>query len=397
MFKKFVGFLTIFLLLFSLSGGAQAKENKVTLYFFWGKACPHCAREEVFLTQLAEKYDRLEIRSFEITSSRENAKLLAKIGKELAIDTSGVPFTAVGKYHFVGFLSEETTGKEIEAAVECALTTGCRDLVGEIINANGNQKAVGKSKPAPDSIELPFVGTVSIKNFSLPALTFLIAFLDGFNPCAMWVLLFLVSLLLGMKDRKRMWLLGITFIAASAVAYFLFLVAWLNLFLFLGFVFWVRILIGLVALGAGGYSLREFVVNKEGGCETVGGTKREKIFAKFRAVVRKKQLLLALAGMVILAFGVNLIELVCSAGLPAIYTQVLALTKLPTWQYYLYLLFYIFIFMLDDLFVFFVAMITLQAVGIQTKYARWSRLIGGSLMLIIGLLLLFKPEFLMFG
>lgn len=394
--KKFFLVLVFFLTFFWLAKPVVA-EDKVNVYFFWGKACPHCAKEKIFLEKMAEKYEGIEIRSYEISTNRENLALLKKIGQELKIDVSGVPFTAVGKYHFAGYLNDETTGKEIETAVQCALETHCPDLVGDVINNSKKTSKIDERKAIPKKINLPLVGEIKTENFSLPLFTFIIALVDGFNPCAMWVLLFLISLLLGMKDRRRMWLLGTVFIVASGLAYFLFLAAWLNLFLFLGFVFWVRILVGLIALGAGGFNLKEFLVNKEGGCETVGEEKRQKMFAKIRKIVGKKELLLALAGIVVLAFGVNLIELVCSAGLPAIYTQVLSLTKLPPWQYYLYLLFYILIFMLDDLFVFFVAMTTLQAVGVESKYARWSRLIGGFLMLAIGVLLLFKPELLMFG
>jgi len=194
-----------------------------------------------------------------------------------------------------------------------------------------------------------------------------------------------------------MWVLGITFIVSSAFVYFLFLSAWLNLFLFLGFVVWVRILIGFIALGAGGYYLRDYWINKKGGCNVMRDEKRQKIFEKMRDITQKRQFILAFGGIVLLAIAVNMVELICSAGLPAIYTKILSLSNLPIWQYYLYLLFYILIFMLDDLFVFFTAMITLQAVGIQSKYSRYSHLIGGILMFMIGLLLLFKPEWLMFG
>lgn len=193
-----------------------------------------------------------------------------------------------------------------------------------------------------------------------------------------------------------MWLLGITFIAVSALVYFLFLAAWLNLFLFLGFIVWVRLVVGLVALGAGGYFLKDYMVNKTAQCPVMGN-RRQKAMEKIRNIVKKKQLLLSLLGIVILAFAVNLVELICSAGLPAIYTKILSLSNLPTWQYYLYLLFYILIFMLDDLFIFFTAMITLRVVGLQSKYSRFSHLVGGFLMFVIGLLLLFKPEWLMFG
>jgi hypothetical protein len=221
--------------------------------------------------------------------------------------------------------------------------------------------------------------------------------LDGFNPCAMWTLLFLISLLLGMENRKRMWILGTAFIVASASVYFLFMSAWLNLILFLGFVIWIRVLIGVFALAGGCYSIKEFIFNKDGGCKVAGDEKRRKIFERLKLSVQQNSLWFALGGIFVLAFAVNLVELICSAGLPAIYTQILALNEMAGWRYYFYILLYIFFFMLDDLFIFFVAMITLEMSGITTKYAKASRLIGGIVMLAIGLMLIFKPEWLMFG
>lgn len=366
--KKILLILVTGFLLLLLASPAQAKENPVVVQFFWAIGCPHCAKEEVFLNQLQGKYPQLEIKDYEITSNRQNLALLQKTGKELNADISGVPFTVVGKKYFSGYLSDETSGKDIEAAIQ-------------------NET---------DSLTLPIIGKVNLKNLSLPVLTFLIALFDGFNPCAMWTLVFLISLLLGMKNRKRMWLLGTTFIATSALVYFLFLAAWLNLFLFLGFIVWVRLIIGLIALATGGYFLRDYVVNKTAQCQVMTN-RRQNVMEKIREIVKKKQMFLSLLGIIILAFAVNLVELICSAGLPAVYTQILSLAQLPPWQYYLYLIFYILIFMLDDLIIFFTAMVTLRAVGIESKYSRLSHLIGGILMLIIGLLLLFKPELLMFG
>ena len=368
-----------------------------TLHFFWASGCPHCAKEKVFLNTLRDKYPQLTIKDYEITYDRKNLELLQKVGAELQVDVSGVPFAVIGKKQFIGYLNDETTGKEIEEAVKCAVENGCEDLIAGLSSEENTQQPKEQAQGVPDTLKVPFFGELQVKNLSLPILTFVVALLDGFNPCAMWTLLFLISLLLGMKDRKRMWLLGIAFIASSALVYFLFLSAWLNLFLFLGLVVWIRILIGLFALGAGGYNLRDYWVNKRGGCNVMGDEKRQRIFEKIRSVTQKRQFILALGGIVLLAVAVNMVELVCSAGLPAIYTKILSLSNLPTWQYYLYLLFYIFIFMLDDLFIFFTAMITLQAVGIQSKYSRFSHLVGGILMFIIGLLLLFKPEWLMFG
>ena len=368
-----------------------------TLHFFWASGCPHCTKEKVFLNTLKGKYPQLIIKDYEITYDRKNLELLQKVGAELQVDVSGVPFAVIGKKQFIGYLNDETTGREIEEAVKCAVESGCEDLIAGLPSETNIQQSREQPQGVLDTLKVPFLGELQIKNLSLPLLTFVMALLDGFNPCAMWALLFLISLLLGMKDRKRMWLLGIAFIASSAVVYFLFLSAWLNLFLFLGFVVWIRILIGLVALGAGGYNLRDYWVNKKGGCNVMGNEKRQRIFEKIRSITQKRQFVLALGGIVLLAVAVNMVELICSAGLPAIYTKILSLSNLPTWQYYLYLLFYVFIFMLDDLFIFFTAMITLQAVGIQSKYSRFSHLVGGVLMFIIGLLLLFKPELLMFN
>jgi len=382
----------MFLLLVKPAWAAEA-----TLHLFWASGCPHCTKEKVFLNTLKEKYPQLTIKDYEITTNRKNLELLQKVGVELQADVSGVPFTVIGKEYFTGYLNDETTGKEIEEAVKCAVENGCEDLVAGLLPGENTQPPQEQLKGIPETLKVPIFGELQVKNLSLPLLTFVVALLDGFNPCAMWTLLFLISLLLGLKDRKRMWALGIAFIVSSAFAYFLFLSAWLNLFLFLGLVVWIRTLIGLVALGSGGYYLRDYWINKKGGCNVMGDEKRQKMFEKIRSITQKRRFILALGGIVILAMAVNLVELICSAGLPAIYTKILSLSNLSTWQYYLYLLFYIFIFMLDDLFIFFTAMITLKSVGIESKYSRLSHLIGGILMLIIGLLLLFKPELLMFG
>jgi cytochrome c biogenesis protein CcdA len=246
-------------------------------------------------------------------------------------------------------------------------------------------------------MKLPFVGEVDVYKVSLPILAVLMGFLDGFNPCAMWVLIFLIGVLLGMKDKKRMWTLGIAFIVASASVYFIFMSAWLNLILFLGIIIWVRLLIAGLALFGGGYSLKKFFKNKAGTCEVTEGEKKQKVFEKLKNIAKQNNLWLALGGIIVLAFAVNLVELVCSAGLPAVFTQILAMNGLPKVGYYLYILLYIFFFMLDDLIVFFVAMFTLKMTGITNKYARYSSFIGGILMIVIGILLVFKPEWLMFG
>ena len=266
----------------------------------------------------------------------------------------------------------------------------------EEANTETAEAADGRSEIL-NKIDLPIFGEVETKNLSLPVLTVVIGALDGFNPCAMWVLVFLISLLLGMQNRRRMWILGAAFIMASAAVYFIFMAAWLNLLLFLGFLIWIRVIIGLVALGSGGYHLREWWTNRAGYCKVTGSEKRRRIFEKLKRITQNKSFFIALVGIILLAFAVNLVEAICSAGLPAVYTQILALSDLPVLSYYLYILLYVLIFMLDDLIIFIAAMVTLRATGLSGRYSRFSNLIGGLAMLIIGLLLIFKPEWLMFG
>lgn len=387
----------------------------VNVHLFYGEGCPHCAKERAFFNSIKDKYPQLKLTEYEIYYNDSNNALLQKVAQSLQVQSGGVPLLVIGNNSIMGF-SEGITPIEIEKQISECSKIACGDRVALVQNAGKTITAIQATASAATRsastaisqnlnrpieptkfVRIPLLGQKDVSSFSLPVLTVVLAFLDGFNPCAMWTLLFLISLLLGLKDRKRMWILGVAFIASSAFVYFLFMSAWLNLFLFLGFIVWIRTLIGVVALAAGYYYLKDYWKNKNGGCNVMGNEKRQKIFEKLRAITQKRQLVLALGGIILLAVAVNMVELICSAGLPAIYTQILSMSHLPSWQYYLYLLLYIFIFMLDDLFVFFTAMITMQAVGVQSKYARYSHLIGGMLMFIIGILLLFKPEWLMFG
>ncbi|MFA6255071.1 MAG: hypothetical protein WC675_03490 [Patescibacteria group bacterium] len=385
--------------LFLLPNFVSAQEPQpVYLTLFYGDGCPHCAKEEVFLGKLEREFSNLNIRRLEVWNNQDNVKLMQEVSKELNVRITGVPFTVIGQETISGYLNDETTGQKIRNIIESHSAVGCADLVGDIINqqvSGGNTQCLPKG--SPQTLTLPFLGEVNIQNWSLPFLTIIIGAIDGFNPCAMWILLFLISLLLGMQDKRKMWILGSVFIFVSALIYFLFLAAWLNLFLFLGFIAAIRIIIGLVAISSGGYHLKEWWSNRNATCRAINDEKRKKVMDRLRKITEQKTFWLALLGIIVLAFTVNLVELVCSAGLPAIYTQILSLAKLPTIQYYAYILLYILFYMLDDLIVFIVAMTTLQAFGISNKYTHWANLFGGIIILILGILLIFKPGWIMFG
>ncbi|PID32299.1 hypothetical protein CR970_01320 [Candidatus Saccharibacteria bacterium] len=402
---------------------------KTHIYFFWGDGCPHCAKAKPFLEDLAASSDDIELYKFEVYHDTANQDLLQRVSERLGVDSSGIPFTIIGDKPFIGYSG--AFAKPMRERVEYCVANGCPETVGEVAGIEGGNTPVlreGRSDPDDDQhqpapsepqteerdqahasdlepahdddakiINLPFVGAVNARDFSLPLLAIVIGALDGFNPCAMWVLIFLITVLLGMKDRRRMWLLGGSFIVASAAVYFLFMTAWLNIFSFIRYVAWIKAVIGVGAVAIGVYYLRDYFVNKQGSCKVTGDEQRQKMFARIRRVTHERNFWLALAGIVAVAFAVNLVELVCSAGLPAVFTGVLATSGIPVWQQYAYMLLYILVFMADDLLIFFTAMFTMRVTGLQSKYSRLSHLVGGIIMLILGALLLFAPQLLMFG
>lgn len=405
--KKFLILIFAIFTFLGLTNNVFAQDNIVKAYFFYGEGCPHCAKEEAFFESIKDKYPTLEISSFEIYRNRENISLMKEVSNKLNANASGVPFLIIGDKFLIGY-AEGVTNVEIENQIKFGLSNELPDVVGEIIKERNadlqvsvNDKEIvletNSVEKGEKFLKLPFVGEVDVYKVSIPVLAVTMGILDGFNPCAMWVLLFLISMLIGMGNRKRMWIIGTTFIVSSALVYFIFMAAWLNLIIFLGFIAVIRILIGLLALFGGGYNLKEFFTKKDATCEVTNENQKEKIIDKLKRITKEKNIFLALGGVVILAFMVNLVELVCSAGLPAIFTQVLALNNIPSVSYYGYILLYILFFMIDDLVIFVIAMVTLKVAGITSKYARYSHLVGGVLMLIIGLLLIFKPELLMFG
>lgn len=384
--------------------------NGVKIYFFYGQTCPHCKKAEAFLEKIETIYP-LEIKSYEVFGNKENADLFLKF-----LETCGegktvrVPAIFIGDKVIIGYFNDDTTGKEVEKAIETCLTGECSDPLLKIKSECEECDCQGaiceceickcetKEIKAGQTINLPLIGNIDTGKISLPLLTVIFGLLDGFNPCAMWVLILLISLLLNVNSKKKIWLVGGTFIAVSGILYYLFMAAWLNLFLMIGYVSLIRILIGGAAAGVGVWRVKDFITWKPGVCKAVDHSQsQEKITERMNKILKPAALPATFFGIVVLAFSVNLIEFFCSAGLPAVYTQVLAMQNITGISRYLYLLLYDFFYMLDDLIVFGVAVFALSKVGFTDKYNRWSMLVGGILILILGILLIFRPELLIFS
>ena len=215
----------------------------------------------------------------------------------------------------------------------------------------------------------------------------------------MWILLFLITMLFNMKNRKKMWSLGLIFILTSGVVYLAFMLTWLNLTSFVTKLSYLRLFVAIIALGAGIFNLNNYIksLSKNDGCEVVDEKKRKKIINRIIKITSNKKFIIAVLGIMLLAVSVNIIEMMCSIGIPLIFTQILSMNDLSGFKYMIYMLIYIFFFLLDDIVIFIISMKTLRVTGISTKYTKYSHLVGGIIMLIIGILMLLKPELLMFN
>lgn len=405
--KKVIKLLILaffFLLPFNVFG---LEEEKVKLYLFYGDGCPHCADEKEFLDSIDDKYPNLEIVKYEVWYNDENSSLLSQVEEKLHVTRRGVPTTVIGKDVMVGF--NTANGARIERAINFYLDNeNYVDVVEQIKNGTYIDEKKEEEKDEKTefekieeetdkdaTIDVPIIGEINLKKVSLMTSAVIIGLIDGFNPCAMWVLLFLISVLIGMKDKKRMWALGVTFLFVSAFIYMLIMLSWISIAVKMTTVIWIRNLIAVVALIGAFVNIKNFFKSHDG-CNVVDDKKRKKIFKKIRKFTSEKSFVLALLGVVGLAVSVNLVELACSAGLPLVFTELLVLNNVSNFMRVIYTLLYVLFFLLDDLIIFIIAMVTMEVTGISTKYNKYSHLFGGLIMLVIGLLLIFKPEWLMF-
>lgn len=390
-------FLFILSFLFILPSINAEEKKQVNVYLFHSNTCSHCKAEIEFLDEIQKEYENLKINLYEINDVKENKELMINIKEKLNIDSPMVPFTVIGDYYYIGYNDGVKDG--IKNLIEKYTSEEQYDVIKDIID--GKDVSNFKIKNGEINKISTVFGEIDPAKISLPILSVIMGAIDGFNPCAMWVLIFLITMLFNMENKKRMWALGITFLVTSALIYLVFMFVWLGVATkLLTTISWLKLLIGLIALIGAFINLKGFIksiVKKDAGCEVVDNSKRKKIISKIKKYTSEKSFILAMLGVMLLAISVNAIELACSAGLPVLFTNVLALNDVNFIEKCIYIFIYIFFFLIDDIIVFFVAMFTLNIKALSTKYTKYSHLIGGIIMLIIGILMIFKPEWLMFN
>jgi len=311
------------------------------------------------------------------TSDPKQTVLMRQSLSELGREPEGVPTTIINRTVIVGFAKDSTP-----------------QMLRDALAANGGSPK-NETVPLKKTITLPFVGEINPYEYSLPALAITLGLIDGFNPCAMWVLVYLISITLTMNDRKKFLLVVGTFLFASGALYFLIMAAWLNAFLFVGYIRPVMVAVGAIALYWGVSSLREFLKNKgEIACKVENPGEKKKLAHEIEALLSSPLTLATFAGLVVLAFTINSIEFVCSSAIPAVFTQVLSLSNVSALEHYSYIFLYVLMYMLDDIIVFALAFLAVGG-ALGNKVASYGHAIGAVILVALGMMLLFAPQLLM--
>jgi glutaredoxin len=348
---------------------------------FMREGCPACSAAKRFLDALQWERPGLRIIYSDVGRDPEALARLQALAAQRGVHALGVPAFSLRAELHIGFVSADTTGDRLRALLDRpALQPGAPEAAGPAT--------------VPDSIDVPLLGRLRLDGLSLPAVTLILGLLDGLNPCAMWVLLFLLSLLVNLHDRRIMLLIGGTFVAVSGLVYFAFMAAWLNLFLLIGLSRVVQVALGGIAVLVGVINVKDGFAFRHGPSLTIPEAAKPGLYARVRRILRAENLPGAFVGVVGLAVLVNTIELLCTAGLPAVYTHILTLQQLPWWAYYGYLGLYNVAYMLDDSLMLGLAVITLSRRKLQETEGRWLKLVSGVVMLGLGVVLIAHPEWL---
>lgn len=366
--------LLLMLLLIPEAVPAGVFHPEIDVYVRTG--CPHCETAKVFLNELRAERPLVSIRIYDIAEDPAALRRLKSLAAIQGMTQLGVPAFVIDGELIVGFQSNDTTGNEIRERLDRQDPRGARSSV------------------AQGRFQAPWLGEVRVSDLGLPLFTVILGLLDGFNPCAMWVLLFLLSLLVNLHDRRKMALLAGVFVMVSGLVYFAFMAAWLSVFLVVGISRTLQVSLGAVALLVGVVNLKDFFALHQGVSFSIPEFAKPAFYARVRRILHAEDLVGALAGIVILAVLVNLIELLCTAGFPALYTQILSLRQMPPWEYYAYLGLYNLAYILDDSLMVTIAVITLSHTKLQDRAGRWLKLVSGVVMAAMGAVLLVYPSWL---
>lgn len=371
---------------------AAATATRPVIEAFVREGCPHCAQAEAFLAQLQQEQPALSIVIRDVQKEPQAMQRLQQIVREHG-GTARVPALFVGGQLIVGYSDEVRTDKLVRAALagqrageHATGAEGSTCEAEESLSCPGGPGAAGAAPP--ESFEVTLFGrSITLDDVGLPAFTLVMGLLDGFNPCSMWVLLLMISILAPLNDRRRMLAIAGTFVLIQGIAYFVMMAAWLNLFLLIGLSRWSQLAIAAIAIVAGVINIKDFFAFGRGVSLSIPQSAKPGIYQRMRGLLHAPTLGAAIVGAIVLAVLVQAVEFLCTSGFPALYTRILTLRALDTSTYYGYLLLYNAAYMLDDVIVLGTGVALLSRHRLQEKQGRVLKLVSGLVMIGLGLYL----------
>ena len=386
----------------SAQNAPSATTHKEAQIFMFGRDdCGFCKEQFAYLQDEGLPYTYLNI-----IEDEEAARLYDAVVEKHGL-TKVTPITVIGETVLVGFNGERTTGVQIKNALKKAEDSQIRTVEDHLalapvqeVTMGGGCTGISCDEGDTSSqfvFELPFVGVVDLRTFSLFSLSLLLGVIDGFNPCAMWVLITFLVLLSQAGSKKKMVFLATVFMLAEAIMYNLILNVWYKTWDFVALDQIVTPLVGFLAVGGGTFFIWRWHKNKDAQlvCDITDIDTQSKTINKFKQIIESPITITSIFAILVIAFSVNIIEFACSIGIPQAYTKILELNLLTFMERQWYILVYTLGYMFDDLVVFGLAIwgfSRLEAHG--GKYAQLSLIIGGVLMLLLGSILIINPTLL---
>lgn len=361
-------------------------QPEVQLYFFWSLTCPHCTAAHPYIEAIPQARPWVKLHALELTRHPEHVQRYEAMARTLGEEAASVPaLIFCGEMH-VGWDDDETTGATIRRRLD--------DCRARAVGGGGGSIGALAAAPPPVAapINLPLIGELDPASLSLPVLTLVLAGLDAFNPCAFFVLLFLLSMMAHQKSRARMLMIGGVFVAISGLMYFAFMAAWLNVFQLFGHLAWVTLAAGALAVFVGAVNIKDYFWFEKGLTLSIPESKKPDIFRRTRNILGAENLPAMLAATALLAIAANFYELLCTAGFPMVYTRLLTLADLSPSARHGYLAFYNFIYVLPLAAIVAVFAGSLGARKLTEREGRLLKLMSGVMMLELGALLLLAPE-----
>ncbi len=357
---------------------------RVHLYFFWSETCPHCLEAHPFIEAIPNERPWVIVHALEVSRQRDNVQRFIALAESLGQTANAVPALMACGVMEVGWDDAASTGAALLRRLDA-----CR---AQALQGTTTSAAITPAEPL--KINLPLLGAVTADSLSPPTFTLVLAGLDAFNPCAFFVLLFLLSLLAHQKSRFRMSLIGGIFVLTSGLMYFAFMAAWLNVFQLLGALAWITLAAGLLAIMVGLINIKDFFAFERGITLSIPESRKPDIYRRARAILNAENLPAMLGATILLAVAANFYELLCTAGFPMVYTRLLTLSELSPGGRYAYLAFYNLIYVAPLALIVFAFVRTLGARKLTERGGRLLKLLSGVMMLALGLVLAIAPALL---